>query len=836
MTAAIPIVVVSADATSEGMALIEAEGVAAYLTKPIDVRRAPPGHRVGGREADRTMTTVPVRPPAAEISSEPKAALLADSTEVLSLFDLGGSILWANGSMGKVLGQAVSELIGVNLASLVHSDDQDRWARAREILATGATGADGGGELSGIEVRVRCRDGSWRILEWTLRADHDRGLLYGAGRDVTEQREADEALRRDEARLRAVLDNAPSSIFVKDRQGRYLTVNRQWSRITGIPEATAVGVTDAEIWPSNARSMAERERILLDGGGPQVSDELVHTRMGARHLRISRFPLCDESGFAYAIGAIATDITARTEAEKTLAHRERLLATVLRASPDIITLLKADATVEQVSGAHRAVLGTHYDDGADADLSARVHPEDRARVTAAFARMVTGRAVRIRLRFRVEHHQGHWVTLDTRGQAVTDESGAFAGAVIVARDMTARLASEQRLQEAREAAEGASRTKSEFLSRMSHELRTPLNSILGFAQLLQMDELPDEQAEAVDHILRAGRHLLDLIDEVLDIARIESGHLELHDDGCPRGRDRGRRRGADPDHGRDAGISVRVAIDDDAGGQLAVRADRQRLLQVLLNLLSNAVKYNRPGGRVDVSCHGSGPGRLRVVVTDTGRGIRAEDQSRVFTPFDRLGAEQSGIEGSGVGLAVSEQLVQRMGGQIGFGRSRRGQFLLHRTGCRPPGPAGGPSRRGPRRPGLDRGRGRAGPGGLLPGPAHGGRPGQPGTGRRGPLPSARGRTAGRPPWGPRDRSGPGTPARPDPGRPPSPRHPRDRRPRPAGRGPGHGRHTRGRGGERRRSPEVRQLLGRGVVGFLTKPFDVRALLSLVDAVRSARVG
>ena len=156
-----------------------------------------------------------------------------------------------------------------------------------------------------------------------------------------------------------------------------------------------------------------------------------------------------------------------------------------------------------------------------------VHPDDRDDFASMFVRMVTGAVTHLDLRYRVRHADGHWVTVDSRAQAVLDAEGHFAGAVVVSRDITDKLESEQRLQVSRDAAEQASRAKSDFLSRMSHELRTPLNSILGFAQLLQMDELPAQQADAVDHILRAGRHLLDLIDEVLDIARIESGHLEL---------------------------------------------------------------------------------------------------------------------------------------------------------------------------------------------------------------------------------------------------------------------------------------------------------------------
>ena len=178
-----------------------------------------------------------------------------------------------------------------------------------------------------------------------------------------------------------------------------------------------------------------------------------------------------------------------------------------------------------------------------------------------------------------------------------------------------------------EAAEKASKAKSDFLSRMSHELRTPLNSILGFSQLLQLDDLPVLHADSVDQILRAGRHLLDLIDEVLDIARIESGYLELAmvpvavadlvHDAVALTRPMAER----------AEVVVRVLVD--ARGAMAVRADRQRLLQVFLNLLSNAVKYNRPGGHIDITCEDYGRGMLRMAFADTGRGIRPDDMARV---------------------------------------------------------------------------------------------------------------------------------------------------------------------------------------------------------------
>jgi len=212
------------------------------------------------------------------------------------------------------------------------------------------------------------------------------------------------------------------------------------------------------------------------------------------------------------------------------------------------------------------------------------------------------------------------------------------------------------------AVKAASAAKSEFLTRLSHELRTPLNSVFGFAQLLQMDELTPEQADCVEHILTASRHLLDLTEEVLDIARVESGHLELS---------MTRVSVLDVTSGaveltrplaERAGVSIKIDIDP--ARALRVRADHQRLLQVLLNLLSNAVKYNKPGGSVVITCDFAAADRARVAVADTGGGIRPEDLWRVFEPFDRLGADLRGVEGTGVGLSLSRQLTERMGGRL----------------------------------------------------------------------------------------------------------------------------------------------------------------------------
>src|SRR5204863_1178697 len=198
-----------------------------------------------------------------------------------------------------------------------------------------------------------------------------------------------------------------------------------------------------------------------------------------------------------------------------------------------------------------------------------------------------------------------------------------------------------------------------FLSRMSHELRTPLNGILGFAQLLEMESLPADQEESVAQILRAGRHLLGLINEVLDISRIETGRLQLSLEPVPVGETL---RGA-LDIVRPLAAQHGIALNAGAADERQhVLADRQRLQQVLLNLLSNAVKYNRTGGTVAVSCEQCEPTRFRLKVSDTGPGIRPEHLDLLFVPFERLGADRTEVEGTGIGLALSRRLAEAMGG------------------------------------------------------------------------------------------------------------------------------------------------------------------------------
>ncbi len=232
------------------------------------------------------------------------------------------------------------------------------------------------------------------------------------------------------------------------------------------------------------------------------------------------------------------------------------------------------------------------------------------------------------------------------------------------------LTRSRELEDANRALRAANEAKSEFLSRVSHELRSPLNAVLGFGELLSLGEITAEQREWVSMMLKAARHLLLLLDDVLDISRIEARKLSLSMEAVPVGS----LLADSVELVRPLSMSRGVRLDPAPGleSNLYVQADHQRLRQVLLNLLSNAIKYNHPAGNVAITADGRPGDRLRISVIDTGRGIAEGDIDRLFTPFERLDAAKAGFEGTGLGLALSRQLIEAMGGTTGV-TSRHGE-------------------------------------------------------------------------------------------------------------------------------------------------------------------
>lgn len=357
-----------------------------------------------------------------------------------------------------------------------------------------------------------------------------------------------------------------------------------------------------------------------------------------------------------------TDVTERVRTQQAARDREATLRALVDASPDVVQLLDSEGRFRWLSRVVRETLGYSPEHLVGTLMQDVMHPDDRAPFIAAMEDLSSGRADELEIRYRARARTGKYVALEAHGRAV--RSSHLEGTVLVVRDMTERARADAALREAKEEAERANRAKSEFLGRISHELRTPLNAILGFAQLLEMEVEGEGDRESVEQILRGGRHLLDLIDEVLDVTKIEGGHLDLSSETL----ELGEVLQQSLDLMRPIASAARIALHEHGGHPQVpfVTADRQRLKQVLLNLLSNAVKYNRPDGSVTVSWAAVGADRLRIQVADTGMGIDAAAAEQLFQPFVRLGARASGIEGTGLGLALSRGLARAMGGDVGF--------------------------------------------------------------------------------------------------------------------------------------------------------------------------
>ncbi|HEX2191136.1 MAG TPA: PAS domain S-box protein [Longimicrobiaceae bacterium] len=355
-----------------------------------------------------------------------------------------------------------------------------------------------------------------------------------------------------------------------------------------------------------------------------------------------------------------TTASALHRSDLALRRSEEHFRTLIENASDYVMIVDRDGAILYVGPSVEQILGYRPEELLGAGPERLVHPDDLATVREAIGEVFGHPGEVFRAEFRIRHRDGRWRVFESVARTLRADSGD-AGAVANARDVTDRKTAEVALQAAKEEAERANRAKSEFLSRMSHELRTPMNAILGFAQVLGRRGLPPEQARHLEHILKGGKHLLRLINEVLDLSRIESGRMALSIE--PVAVSQVIHEAMDLVRPLSKGSDNELLLEEAAGPEVFASADRQRLSQVVINLLSNAIKYNRAGGQVRIRTEASDSG-VTIRVRDYGRGIPRERLDQLFTPFARLGAEQSDTEGTGLGLALSRRLAGAMGGEL----------------------------------------------------------------------------------------------------------------------------------------------------------------------------
>jgi PAS domain S-box-containing protein len=428
-----------------------------------------------------------------------------------------------------------------------------------------------------------------------------------------------------------------------------------WTRMEAIHPEDRERVVHSFLEESARGEYAEEYRILRPNG-----DE--------RWIADRGFPVLNDTGEVYRIAGIASDVTKRKRSEKEIQEARSFLSSVVENIPHMIFIKDAkELRFIQVNSAAEKIFGMPREElfgKTDHDL----FPKTQADYFVARDRTALDSGKPLDIPEEPVETANGILTLHARRIPMFAPNGEPQYLLGIGEDITNQKEAEQSIRQARDEAERANRSKSEFLSRMSHELRTPLNAILGFGQLLELDSLSAEQEESVRHIMSGGRHLLGLINEVLDIARIEAGRMavSLEPVSLPNLLQDVAQLVAPLAQERE----IRILQTTEGGSDLHAYADRQRLKQIFLNLLSNAIKYNRSGGEVAISTRrvSDETGRIlcvRIEVADTGAGLSAEALGQLFTPFQRLGAEKTEVDGVGLGLALTKRLVELMDGVIG---------------------------------------------------------------------------------------------------------------------------------------------------------------------------
>lgn len=460
------------------------------------------------------------------------------------------------------------------------------------------------------------------------------------------------------------LDELPTAVFVVDASGTPVYANSASFELLGKgvmevgPERLAE-TYQAYVAGTDHEYPVERMPIVraLSGETSTVEDIEIRHPDRAISLEVRGAPVRDSEGeISFAI-AVFTDVTERKELHAVLEEQAEMLDLV----EDAVNAVDMDHRITYWNRTAESMYGWTREEAIGAISHELLSTSFPVPLTAIFSEL----SERGRWEGELLQHakDGSEVVVASRWALRRDGDGQPHQILKVNNDISARKRAEEVLEQARDAADKANLAKSEFLSRMSHELRTPLNAILGFAQLLEMEELDPAQRESTGQIVKGGRHLLQLINEVLDIARIESGRLTLSIEPvvvCDVIREC---VGLIRPLGEERRIPIHFECPPELRDQ-HVRSDRQRLGQVLLNLLSNAVKYNASEGTVTVTCLMADDGKVRVGVTDTGPGIPPDKVPLLFTPFERLGAEATSEEGAGLGLALSKSLVEAMDGRM----------------------------------------------------------------------------------------------------------------------------------------------------------------------------
>ena len=609
------------------------------------------------------------------------ARSLGDTSAQLKLaVELGNIAIWRHDLITQrmhysdrafeVLGLAVRpEGFSIEeVRSFIHPDDLPgvMAASKQALLSDGPTD---------MEARYRRSDGSWRSV-LTRRVverakDGTPRAFVGVALDVTEQVEHRRQAADSAKRLEMAAAAAGLGIFSRDT----VTEEGQWNEpmFALYGRSPALGAPSQREWveelvhPDDRAAMRRARASIVEASDGVVEHEYRIVRPdGETRWLVNRARREHWNGRAMIFG-VTMDITERRRAEKALRAADERAALATRSAGigtwEVDVELDTERWDEQMfllrglAPAERPL--------SPAERLALVHPDDQAGLLDS-RRGAIATAERTGYEFRVRRPDGSTRWLASRSIPVRDERGRIVRRVGVNWDITESKDADVARQD-KALAERASEAKSQFLSRMSHELRTPLNAVLGFTQLLELEAdtaldtavARSTRRDQVAHIRNAGEHLLSLINDMLDLSNLDTGNVRLETQAVPLAGLVAEALPLVQALAERHGVSLRVGPVEGSA-----HADRMRLRQVLLNLLTNAIKYNRTGGEVHIDAHAADDGTVRLRVRDTGRGMTATQLASLFEPFNRLGLEREGIEGTGIGLAIVKALMERMQGRV----------------------------------------------------------------------------------------------------------------------------------------------------------------------------
>lgn len=588
-------------------------------------------------------------------------SILQNIPGVWTVLDEEERVVNSNDTLTRVTGFRADQIENEPFTMLLAPEQREEAEIAiREAFTVGHAGR---------EVEIVTRDGQRIPYAFYGR----RCILKGSphivtiGIDISDMKALREELGEERDFAEAILNTIPGIWNVRNSRGKIVERNPAFAKVTGytLEEIDEMSIADFLVPEDRDKALAAFGEVLQTGEGEMQVDLLTKDGRRIPYAYVGRRGMIGGDPYVVTVGI---DISDLKEAESEIRDRERTFRQLAENIEEVFWVMDVVTTqIVYVSPAYEKIWGRPveelYADGA-AFLNG-IHPDDRPRVTAALPEMGSGDW---EIEYRVVRPTGEFSWVRANAFPVQDDGGKVYRIVGIAKDISPERSTQRTLMAARDTAEAANAAKSGFLSRMSHELRTPLNAILGYSQILLMDSWERETEEALEDIEKAGRHLLELINEVLDISRIEAGQLRLSLEPVDVKAVLHEVSAYVKPLATRAAITLRLA---DSECEAHVLADNQRLKQVLLNLLTNAVKYNAPNGQIEVNCFREAE-MVRIEVTDTGRGLSIEDQAKLFQPFERLGLTDAQVEGTGLGLSLSKNLVEVMGGTIGV-RSELGK-------------------------------------------------------------------------------------------------------------------------------------------------------------------